>query len=99
MPLIFRYGPWIVFLALLQACAKTDPAPLPSGPVLVEAQTVLVQPGSWARNFKSYGLVTPAEEYEIGRLLLEAKALEFGEGTSELHNKIIAEFMLGVRKQ
>ena len=43
-----------------------------------------------------YGL---SDEYEVGRLLLEAKALEFGEGTSELHNKIIAEFMLGVRKQ
>jgi alkylation response protein AidB-like acyl-CoA dehydrogenase len=43
-----------------------------------------------------YGL---SEEYEVGRLLLEAKAMEFGEGTSELHNKIIAEFMLGVRKQ
>ncbi len=43
-----------------------------------------------------YGL---SEEYEVGRLLLEAKALEFGEGTSELHHKIIAEFMLGVRKQ
>jgi len=43
-----------------------------------------------------YGL---SEEYEVGRLLLEAKALEFGEGTSELHNKIIAEFMLGIRKQ
>ncbi len=43
-----------------------------------------------------YGL---SEEYEVGRLLLEAKAMEFGEGTSELHNKIIAEFMLGIRKQ
>jgi alkylation response protein AidB-like acyl-CoA dehydrogenase len=43
-----------------------------------------------------YGL---AEEYEVGRLLLEAKALEFGEGTSELHTKMIAEFMLGLRKQ
>ena len=43
-----------------------------------------------------YGL---SEEYEIGRLLLEAKSLEFGEGTSELHTKMIAEFMLGVRKQ
>jgi len=43
-----------------------------------------------------YGL---SEEYEVGRLLLEAKSLEFGEGTSELHTKIIAEFMLGVRKQ
>jgi alkylation response protein AidB-like acyl-CoA dehydrogenase len=43
-----------------------------------------------------YGL---SEEYEVGRLLLEAKALEFGEGTSELHTKLIAEFMLGIRKQ
>ena len=38
-------------------------------------------------------------EYEVGRLLLEAKALEFGEGTSELHRKLIAEFALGLRKQ
>ena len=31
--------------------------------------------------------------------LLEAKAREFGEGTSELHRKMIAEFALGIRKQ
>jgi alkylation response protein AidB-like acyl-CoA dehydrogenase len=43
-----------------------------------------------------YGL---SEEYEVGRLLLEAKSLESGEGTSELHTKLIAEFMLGIRKQ
>jgi len=43
-----------------------------------------------------YGL---SEEYEVGRLLLEAKALEFGEGTSELHTKRIAEFVLGLRRQ
>jgi len=43
-----------------------------------------------------YGL---SAEYEVGRLLLEAKALEFGEGTSELHRKLIAEFALGLRKQ
>ena len=46
--------------------------------------------------FGGYGV---CEEYEIGRLLLEAKALEFGEGTSELHTKMVAEFMLGIRKQ
>ena len=39
------------------------------------------------------------EEYEVGRLLLEAKALEFGEGTSELHRKLIAEHALGIRSQ
>ena len=36
---------------------------------------------------------------EIGRLLLEAKSLEFGEGTSELHTRLIAEFALGIRGQ
>ena len=46
--------------------------------------------------FGGYGL---SEEYEIGRLLLEAKSLEIGEGTSELHTKLIAEFALGKRKQ
>ncbi len=43
-----------------------------------------------------YGL---SAEYEVGRLLLEAKALEFGEGTSELHRKLIAEYALGIRSQ
>jgi alkylation response protein AidB-like acyl-CoA dehydrogenase len=46
--------------------------------------------------FGAYGL---SEEYEIGRLLLEAKALELGEGTSELHTKLIAEYALGMRRQ
>jgi glutaryl-CoA dehydrogenase (non-decarboxylating) len=44
--------------------------------------------------FGAYGL---SEEYEIGRLLLEAKALELGEGTSELHTKLIAEYALQLR--
>ena len=38
-----------------------------------------------------------SSEYEIGRLLLEAKSLEIGEGTSELHRKLIAEHALGLR--
>jgi len=38
-------------------------------------------------------------EYEVGRLLLEAKSLEVGEGVSELHRKLIAEFALGLRRQ
>ena len=45
--------------------------------------------------FGAYGL---CEEFEIGRLLLEAKALEIGEGTSELHQKLIAEYALGLRQ-
>ena len=40
-----------------------------------------------------------SEEYEVGRLLLEAKALEFGEGTSELRRKLIAEHALGIRSR
>jgi alkylation response protein AidB-like acyl-CoA dehydrogenase len=45
-----------------------------------------------------FGGYSCSAEYEIGRLLMEAKAMEFGEGTSELHTKIIAETALGVRK-
>ena len=45
-----------------------------------------------------FGGYSCTSEYEIGRLLMEAKSLEFGEGTSELHTKIIAETMLGTRK-
>jgi alkylation response protein AidB-like acyl-CoA dehydrogenase len=46
-----------------------------------------------------FGGYSCSAEYEIGRLLLEAKSLEFGEGTSELHTRIIAETALGIRKQ
>ena len=46
-----------------------------------------------------FGGYSVTGEYEIGRLLLEAKAMEFGEGTSELHTRLIAETMLGLRKQ
>jgi alkylation response protein AidB-like acyl-CoA dehydrogenase len=46
-----------------------------------------------------FGGYSCTEEYEIGRLLMEAKSLEFGEGTSELHTRIIAETTLGMRKQ
>jgi alkylation response protein AidB-like acyl-CoA dehydrogenase len=46
-----------------------------------------------------FGGYSCTQEYEIGRLLMEAKSLEFGEGTSELHNRLIAEFALGIRNQ
>ena len=49
-------------------------------------------PSTRSRSTAGYGL---SAEYEVGRLLLEAKSLEFGEGTSELHRKLIAEFALG----
>lgn len=43
-----------------------------------------------------YGL---AEEYPVGRYMVEAKALQIGEGTSELHKVLIAEYALDYRKQ
>jgi glutaryl-CoA dehydrogenase (non-decarboxylating) len=46
-----------------------------------------------------FGGYSLSAEYEIGRLLLEAKSLEFGEGTSELQTRIIAEAVLGLRGQ
>ena len=46
-----------------------------------------------------FGGYSCTAEYEIGRLLLEAKSLEFGEGTSELHTRLVAETALGIRKQ
>jgi alkylation response protein AidB-like acyl-CoA dehydrogenase len=46
-----------------------------------------------------FGGYSCSAEYEIGRLLMEAKSLEFGEGTSELHTRIVAETTLGLRKQ
>ncbi len=51
---------------LLQACSESETAPMPEGPVAVPARTQIVQAGSWTHGFKSYGLVTPSEEYEIG---------------------------------
>jgi len=41
-----------------------------------------------------YGL---AEEFPVGRYLLESKVLHIGEGTSQLHRILIAEYALGIR--
>jgi alkylation response protein AidB-like acyl-CoA dehydrogenase len=41
-----------------------------------------------------YGFV---EDYAVGRYLLEAKVLEVGEGNSQLHRDIIADWAFGVR--
>ena len=42
-----------------------------------------------------YGFV---EDYHVGRYLLEAKTLEVGEGNSQLHRDIIADWAFGVRE-
>jgi alkylation response protein AidB-like acyl-CoA dehydrogenase len=41
-----------------------------------------------------YGFV---EDYAVGRYLLEAKVLEVGEGNSQLHREIVADWIFGVR--
>jgi glutaryl-CoA dehydrogenase (non-decarboxylating) len=41
-----------------------------------------------------YGFV---EDYSVGRYLLEAKVLEVGEGNSQLHREIVADWIFGVR--
>lgn len=66
MSKLFRLGLLLLGPLLLQGCAESDTAPIDPGPKVVQARTVIVQPGSWLRAFKSYGLVVPAEEYEIG---------------------------------
>jgi len=63
---------------------------------LVASQAAVANALDGMQIFGGYGVTA---EYEIGRLLLEAKSLEFGEGTSELHTKLIAEYALGIRKQ
>ena len=42
-----------------------------------------------------YGL---AEEFPVGRWLLESKILHLGEGTSQLHRILVAEYALGIRE-
>jgi membrane fusion protein (multidrug efflux system) len=51
---------------LLPACSDGGDIPIEPDHAVVEAQIVRVQPGTWQRIFKSYGLITPAEEYQLG---------------------------------
>ena len=71
------------------------------GGLLLGQRLVIVSGTSMLPTAETGDLVViwPTAEYEIGRLLMEAKALEFGEGTSDLHQKMVAEFALGLRKQ
>ena len=56
----------LVSLLVLQACSEGNTVTFETGPSAVPARTTIVQAGSWTHKFKSYGLVKPAEEYEIG---------------------------------
>ena len=72
---------YVVSVLLLQACGQEAPPVEQKGPTVVDARTVTVQPGSWRRNFKAYGLVRPAEEYEIGvEVSATVKEVLFREG-------------------
>ena len=53
-------------VAPMLGCAEGHNATVPTAPQAVEVETIEVQPGSWVHTFKSYGMVTPEEEYEIG---------------------------------
>ena len=46
--------------------------------------------------FGGYGL---AEEFPIGRYMMENKVLQIGEGTNEIHRRLIAEYALGYKRQ
>jgi RND family efflux transporter MFP subunit len=71
----------VVAVWLLQACAEDAPPVEQKGPTVVEVRTVTVQPGSWRRNFKAYGLVRPVEEYQIGvEVSATVKEVLFREG-------------------
>jgi RND family efflux transporter MFP subunit len=60
---------WLVLplVSTLSACPDPENAMLQQAvaPAPVAVQTTTVQPGSWTHTFKSYGIVHPAEEYEI----------------------------------
>jgi RND family efflux transporter MFP subunit len=61
-----QYYLCLLALPLLQACGEPPPeSPQVSEPAAVGVLTLRVEPGSWLHTFKSYGLVTPAEEYDI----------------------------------
>jgi membrane fusion protein (multidrug efflux system) len=73
------------FVLLLYACAESGTAVLEesTGRDPVTVQTTTVQPGSWTHSFKSYGVVHPAEEYEIGvEVSANVEAVLFREGQS-----------------
>ena len=59
---------FLPLVSLLYACAESGTSTLEetAGRDPVTVQTTMVQPGSWTHSFKSYGVVHPAEEYEIG---------------------------------
>ena len=50
---------------LVLSCTDSDQVPPDPALNAVEVETIQIQPASWMHNFKSYGLVTPAEEFEI----------------------------------
>jgi RND family efflux transporter MFP subunit len=66
---LYRFVMYFLALtALLLSAACSEPMDVPVEPdhTVVRVETVLVKPGNWLRTFKSYGLVSPTEEFQIG---------------------------------
>ncbi len=63
---VSRFCLSLLVIPYLLACSDGGDIPIEPDHPVVEAQTVLVEPGQWLRTFKSYGLITPAEEYQVG---------------------------------
>lgn len=55
-----------VCFLLIQSCSESDSTTSEPTRRLVSVKTVYVQPDTWSHSFKSYGIVWPAEEYDIG---------------------------------
>ena len=53
-------------IAMAAGCSKTEFTHIEREPSAVKVHTITVEAGSWLHNFKSYGLVKPAEEYKVG---------------------------------
>lgn len=63
---LFNIALGLMALSLVQACTEGTDIPIEPKHNIVEARTVRVEPGKWLHAFKSYGLITPAEEYQLG---------------------------------
>jgi membrane fusion protein (multidrug efflux system) len=71
----------LITIVIAQACSDGGDIPVEPEHAIVDARTVRVVPGQWLRTFKSYGLVTPAEEYQLGvEVSATVKEVLFQEG-------------------
>jgi len=92
---------------MLPACSDSEPVLEETDSVAaIEARTIRVEPGSWLRSIKSFGLVTPAEEYKIGVevsstveevLFREGQDVQVGDVLLRLNDKKLRLKLDGIR--